>query len=83
MADSHRPPYPQLSARQCERIAIAAQRADFERQPPERQVETRDRVRTLLNDERRRGQISPSWLMLHAEEIYGVAVAGVSDAAER
>lgn len=52
-------------------FAIQAERQRFLAQPPQARAETLERVRQTLAAERKRGQISPSWLMRHAREIYG------------
>lgn len=70
MAD--RSTYPQLTGTQHSSFAIRMQREQFEAQPPDRQAETLERVRLLLQDEQRRKQNQPSYLMQHAKEIYGI-----------
>jgi len=53
-------------------ISIRIARAEFLSNPPVLQEERRQRVRRLLAQEAARGQKSPSYLMQHAKEIYGV-----------
>ncbi len=72
MATPHRSPYPSLSTGQCESIAVRNLRAQFLGQSPDQQRETLERVQRLLEDERRRQQNQPSYLMKHHEEIYGL-----------
>lgn len=63
--------YAQLSAGQCESIAVRMLRDDFLAQSEAKRRETIARVQRLLEAERRRKQNQPSWLKRHAKEIYG------------
>lgn len=64
--------YAQMTPAEHQGFSLRRLRVDFLAQPPARQAETRARVERLLADERRRGQRQPSYLALHAREIYGL-----------
>ncbi len=54
------------------RWGVPQMQADFARQPPKMQNETRERVQRILAAERRSGRATPSALARIAAEVYGV-----------